>query len=221
MTSTAATIAALAVLTAGQAHAACDIGSDDLGFGFVIPARDCATTLHFDVTTAGYLRQHDSGFYTRVGGELGALMALGGGGGHFHIGPVVALAFGGWHDGFDGELGDVVLSPRARARLWMLDDWMTFEAALGPSFAFSHAPPAGFDRRDPWPARPGFYAEVGPTLGGALGIYVATEYASAVDDRLLGEVRTLFGVRTTLSFGALAALLGGAAYGCSRSPGAC
>jgi hypothetical protein len=55
-------------------------------------------------------------------------------------------------------------------------------------------------------------------FGGDVDPQRATE---PVDDRLLGEVRTLFGVRTTLSFGALAALLGVGAYGCSRSPGAC
>jgi hypothetical protein len=217
-------LTALAVASVGTSAlpaAACDVGSGTVGYGFALPQRTCDATIHFDMTTAGYVRQHDDGIFTRIGGEAGLLMAVGDTGSQFHIGPIFALGFGGFNGAFDDGMDDVVISPRARARLWLLDDWVTFEAAIGPSIAFTHMPSEGYQRREEWLARPGFYAEFGPAIAGALGVYAATEYASPADGRINGEFRMLLGVRTTLSFAAVAALLGGYIYACAEVPGGC
>ena len=55
----------------------CELGKNDVGFGFVIPWRGCAMTIHSDVTFAGYTT-NGRDWLMRGGMEFGVLEQLGG-----------------------------------------------------------------------------------------------------------------------------------------------
>ena len=115
-----------------------------------------------------------------------------------------------WDTSFD----EFFLSPRIRARMWMLDEWLTFEAALGPSLHYEQA------SLGDWAKRVGAYVEVGPTFHGVAGFYLGTGYI-APGDGLPSEWRTTVGLRMNFTFSAVAVALGGLLYACGQNPAAC
>jgi len=206
-----ALIVVVALLTiAGTAQAECDVGKNDVGLAFVFPEQDCTHNVHADLRYGLYKASHTPFWQTQISGELGWLERVGDT--RVQIGPVIALGGSGqkhdWSEAFD----EFYVSPRVRARMWMVDEWLTFEGALGPTILWSQEP------RGDWTTRTGGYVEVGPTVHGMVGFYVGTGYTPPGGGEL-GEWRTTFGIRMTLTAAAVVAATAGIIAACDHGGG--
>ncbi|MEQ9320501.1 MAG: hypothetical protein RIF41_15145 [Polyangiaceae bacterium] len=198
---------------AAGARAECDVGKDDVGLAFVWGERDCRHNVHADLRYGLYKSSASPTWRTQVAGELGLLERVADT--RWQVGPVLALGGAGQTHDWEGSFDEFYLSPRVRARMWMLDEWMTFEGALGPSIHWNQGP------RGDWITRTGGYVELGPTFHGVVGLYVGTGYTPAAGDALApmpGEWRHTFGIRMNLTFSAALAAMAGILYACGKSP---
>ena len=196
----------------------CEVGKNDVGFGFLIPWRGCAYTIHSDVTFAGYTT-NGRDWFMRGAMEFGALEQIGGDGSPFHLGPMLEFAGSGWsaHEEVD-VLPTWEIVPRVRARLWVpphdSDAWMLVEAAVGPAFALSETMAGGYV------GRAGFYGELGFSVHGFAGGFVAFEYLTG--DPLAGiarEPRFMLGAKLTTGGFVLGALIIAGIYACAEAGG--
>jgi hypothetical protein len=196
----------------------CEIGVDDVGFGFLIPEHDCAHTIHSDVTFSAYTTDWNSVF-VRGSVEVGALEQVGGS--HFHVGPMLEVAGSGWRgDDFEHVFPTWEIVPRARMRYWLPpgddDPIMVLDAAIGPVLAFSQG------AQGQWVGRAGGYAEIGLSGHGFMGGFVAVEYLSG--DPLAGvgrETRFIVGAKMTAGGFVIGLILVPIIYVCAQSPGSC
>lgn len=209
-----ATLGALAVAAiSSPARADCDVGKDDVGLAFVWGEQDCRHNVHADLRYGLYKSSASPTWKTQIDGEVGLLERVGRT--RWQIGPVIALGGAGIANDWQGGADEFYVSPRVRARMFMLDEWMTFEAAVGPTIHWNQAP------RGDWITRTGGYVEVGPTAHGVAGFYVGTSYIPPGGDALAplpGEWRHTVGIRMNLTFSAILAATVGILYACGKSP---
>jgi hypothetical protein len=195
-----------------EAQAECDVGPGNVGLSFIWPEQDCQHNIHADLRWGLYKSSGVPMWQTEIAGEVGLLERIDES--FVQLGPVVAIGGSGQTHDWEGEFDEWSISPRLRARMFMVDEWMTFEAAAGPTFLWTQGP------RGEWLDRVGAYVEVGPSFHGAAGVYVGTGYIPA-SGGLGGEWRTTIGLRMNLAFSAALAAMTGILYACSESPGAC
>jgi hypothetical protein len=206
-------------LSAGWVQAAgCDIGVNDVGFGFLMPEYDCAHTIHADVTFAAYTTDWNSAF-VRGSLEVGALEQIGGDSSHFHVGPMLEVAGSGWSaDEFEQLFPTWEVVPRVRMRYWLPpgddDALIVLDGAIGPVLAFSEGPLGA------WVGRAGGYAELGLSGHGLMGGFVAVEYLTG--DPLAGierETRFIAGAKLTAGGFIIGVILLPLAYVCGQGGG--
>jgi hypothetical protein len=189
--------------------AECEVGPGNVGLSFVFPERDCQHNIHIDLRYGLYKDTHERHWQTLIEGEAGFLERLHGES-DIQLGPVLAIGGSGQSLDWKQELDQLYISPRLRLRYWMLDEWMTLEAAAGPSIRFDQ------DHLGSWIRRPGGYVEIGPTIHGLAGVYLGTGYTPG-GGGLPADFRTTVGFRMNLSMSAAAAIMSGVVYGCAKA----
>ena len=208
----AALVFLAAVSLAPPARAECDVGKNDVGLAFVWAERDCRHNVHADMRLAAYKSSASSTWRVLLGAELGLLERIDET--RVQVGPVLALGGAGMSTDWGTRFDEFFLSPRVRARMWMVDELLTFEAALGPTIHWNQAPFGD------WAKRAGGYVEIGPTYHGVAGFFVGTGYI-APGGGLPGDWRTTVGLRMNFTFSAAAAALGGLLYACGKNRAGC
>jgi hypothetical protein len=183
-------IAASAAFIVRDAHAEdddCFVGSDDVGYGFVIPDRECKATIHVDGFAAA-LTSNWTDFVAQGTVETGVMWAVPGAQ-SLHLGPILAVSGNGPSENDPSVRTTADVSARLRSRYWVpFNDGpsLVFDLAAGPTLAF----PSGE------PYRYGGYFEAGVSMHGAVGAYFAIEpTVSSFDDSL--ATRYGLGVKTT------------------------